>query len=186
MSRPIANLRSMLATSPSRPLPDAGGRLIDQRLARTAVFGRPRRHSKKSFAGSQSQRASPIRSIPYHQVGAESETQLTLVKQVKSARATIRQTHLNLAVSGPTSPPTHGAQPPGEKNKASAQAEIDAMMRCQTNLKNCSELSVTAKSAKAPLRELTNLVSSYITPRRGFGANGCEYTGPNGDLQVGA
>jgi len=83
-----------LATTLSRPLPDAGGRLIDQRFALAAVFGRPRRNSKKSFAGSQSQRASPIRSLPYHQVRSESETRLTRVKQVKSARVTIRQTQL--------------------------------------------------------------------------------------------
>jgi hypothetical protein len=41
-----------------------------------------------------SQRASPIRSLPCHQVRSESETQLTLVKQVKSARVTIRQTQV--------------------------------------------------------------------------------------------
>ena len=55
VSRPIANLRS-IRWQLSRPLPDAGGRLIDQRFALAAVFGRPRRNSKKSFAGSQSQR----------------------------------------------------------------------------------------------------------------------------------
>jgi hypothetical protein len=31
-----------LATALSSPVPDAGGRLIDQRLALAAVFGRPR------------------------------------------------------------------------------------------------------------------------------------------------
>ena len=41
------------------------------------------RTSKKSFLGSRSQRVSPIRSLPYHQVRSESETQLTLVKQGK-------------------------------------------------------------------------------------------------------
>src|SRR5260370_29088012 len=51
------------------------------------------RTSKKSFGVCQSQRASTIRSLPCHQVRSESETQLTLVKQVKSARVTIRQTH---------------------------------------------------------------------------------------------
>ena len=86
-----------LATPLSRPLPDAGGRLIDQRLALAAVFGRPRRHSKKSFAGSQSQRASPIGSLPCHQVRSKSETQLTLAKQVKSARVTIRQTRVGMS-----------------------------------------------------------------------------------------
>ena len=33
--------------------------------------------------------------LPCHQVRSESETQLTLVKQLKSARVTIRQTHVN-------------------------------------------------------------------------------------------
>jgi len=61
-----------------------------------AQKGGRRRNSKKSFAGSQSQRASPIRSLPCHQVRPESETQLTLVKQVKSARVTIRQTQARI------------------------------------------------------------------------------------------
>jgi len=58
--------------------------------------GGRRRNSKKSFAGSQSQRASPIRSLPCHQVRPESETQLTLVKQVKSARVTIRRSQVKI------------------------------------------------------------------------------------------
>jgi hypothetical protein len=55
-----------LATTLSRPLPDAGSRLIDQRLALAAVFDRPRRHSKKSFAGSPiaTRFPDPIASLP--------------------------------------------------------------------------------------------------------------------------
>ena len=55
-----------LATALSSPVPDAGGRLIYLSLALAVVFGRPRRRSKKSFAGSQSQRTSPI--VPCYQV----------------------------------------------------------------------------------------------------------------------
>src|SRR5215472_3053473 len=79
-----------MATSLSILISDTSGCVIDQRFALAAVFGRPRRNSKKSYAGSQSQRAS--RSFPCHQVRSESETQLTLVKQLKSARVTIRKT----------------------------------------------------------------------------------------------
>ena len=51
------------------------------------------RSTSASFTVFQSQSTFPIRSLPCHQVRSESETQLTLVKQVKSARVTIRQTH---------------------------------------------------------------------------------------------
>jgi hypothetical protein len=58
------------------------------------------RTSKKSFTVFQSQSTFPIRSLPCHQVRSESETQLTRVKQVKSARVTIRQTHVAYYYTG--------------------------------------------------------------------------------------
>jgi hypothetical protein len=99
------------SSGPSQPLRDACNNVAGPAaseitirqpqpdFALAAVFGRPRQNSKKYFAGSQLQRASPIRSRPCHQVRSESKTQLTLVQQVNSARVTIRQTHTIVSLS---------------------------------------------------------------------------------------
>jgi hypothetical protein len=81
-----------LATPLSRPLPDAGGRLNYLSLTLAAVFGRPRQNFQEIIRCFPIATRFPDRIDSLLQMRSESETQLTLVKQVKSARVTIRQT----------------------------------------------------------------------------------------------
>ena len=64
VSRPLAKLRSIRWQPPlSRPVPDAGGRLIYQRPALAGVFGQPRQSSKESLFPNRNDFPDPIVSL---------------------------------------------------------------------------------------------------------------------------